>query len=172
MHIAIAVIGLITAAYIFVMRARNAAEMTSELMDIADDVRAAARRFGFRRMGPGHPVDSIEDPNIAAATLATAYMELDGLPTEELRNRLSDALQSALETSKKDAGEMLVLGRWLMTECNGAEPAVPRAARRLAKLTGNDIGPMLEVLGAVSSDPISDKQREALEDIKRAFHIR
>ena len=44
MHIVIAAIGILTAVYFFVMRARNAADMTNELLDVADDVRAAARR--------------------------------------------------------------------------------------------------------------------------------
>ena len=45
MHIVLGILGLLTAVYIFVMRARGAAEMTHELLDIADDVRAAARRL-------------------------------------------------------------------------------------------------------------------------------
>ena len=172
MHIVIAVVGILTAGYLLIMRARGAAEMTHELMDVADDVRAAARRLGFRRVGPVHPVDAIEDANTAAATVATAYMELHGLPTEDLRNRLSSALQTSLEVDASAAREMMVLGRWLMTECQGAAPAVTRASRRLSKLTEGDVGPLMDILKAISDDPLSDTQREALDDIKRAFRIR
>ena len=66
----------------------------------------------------------------------------------------------------------MILGRWLMNECHGAEPAVTRASRQLFKLTGGDIGPLMEILKHASADPLSDQQREALEEIKRAFRIR
>lgn len=172
MHIVIAVIGIITAVYFFVMRARNAAEMTSEILDMADDVRAAARRFGFRRNKAAHPVDAIEDANTAAATVATAYLELHGLPTEETKNGLLMSMQNELEISKNDAEELLILGRWLMNECNGPEPAITRASRQLYRLTGGDIGPLMEILKSASADPLSDRQREALDEIRRAFRIK
>lgn len=172
MHIVIAIIGIATAAYFLIIRARNAAEMTHELLDVADDVRAAARRFGFRRNKDMHPVEAIEDPNTAAATIAMAYVELDGLPTEDIRADLLRAMQSQLEIDKPEAEDLLVLGRWLMNECNGPQPAIDRSARRLFKLTSGDIGPLMEILTAVSTDPISDHQREALDDIRRAFRIR
>lgn len=172
MHIIIAAIGILAGIYFFVMRAKNAAEMTSELLDVADDVRAAARRFGFRRNKAAHPVESIEDANTAAATVAMAYMELQGLPTEETRNALVKSLQSELQIPKSDAEELLILGRWLMNECNGPEPAIPRAARQLYKLTAGNISPLMEILKSVTADPLGDRQREALDDIKRAFRIR
>ncbi len=172
MHIVIAAIGIIAGIYFFIMRAKNAAEMTSELLDVADDVRAAARRFGFRRNKAAHPVDAIEDANTAAATVAMAYLELHGLPTEETRNALIKSLQSELQIPKSEAEELLVLGRWLMNECNGPEPAIPRASRQLYKLTSGDIGPLMEILKTITSDPIGDRQRDALEDIRRAFRIR
>ena len=172
MHIVIAVLGILGAVYFFVMRARGAAEMTSELLDVADDVRAAARRLGFRRNKAMHPVDAIEDPNTAAATVAVAYMELDGMPTEERRQALVLAMQSQLEIDKTEAEEQMVLGRWLMNECQGAQPAITRAARCLYKLTGGDIGPLMEILKPISGDPMGDHQREALEEVRRAFRIR
>ncbi|MDA8586338.1 hypothetical protein N9L47_08725 [Rhodobacteraceae bacterium] len=172
MHIIVAAIGIIAGLYFFVMRAKNAAEMTHELLDVADDVRAAARRFGFRRNKAGHPVDAIEDANTAAATVATAYMELHGLPSEDMRADLIKSLQTELQVEKKDGEELLILGRWLMNECNGPSPAITRAARQLYKLTSGDIGPLMEILKSVSADPLSDQQRDALDEIRRAFRIR
>lgn len=171
MHIVIAALGILTAVYFFVIRARNAAEMTNELLGMADDVRAAARRLGFSRKKAMHPVDAIDEPNTAAATVAIAYLELHGLPTEETRAALARALQSHLEVSLKEAEELMILGRWPMNECQGAQPAIARAAKRLHALTKGEIGPLLEILKAISADPLSDRQREALEDIRRAFRI-
>ena len=171
MHIVLGVIALVTTAYFLVLRARNAAEMSHELLDMADDVRAAARRLGFRRNKAQHPMDAVEDPNTAAAAIAVSYLELDDLPTAEQRGNVLVALQSALEVDKSQAEELMVLGRWLMTQCNGPVPAITRAARNLYRMTGGDPGPMMQILTAASTDPISDKQRDALGEIKRAFRI-
>ena len=172
MHIVLGAIALLTAVYFFVIRARNAAEMTHELLDVADDVRAAARRLGFRRTKSLHPVDGIEDANTAAATVAMAFLELNGLPTEETKNRLLKSLQHRLEVQLKDAEELMILGRWLMNECQGPQPAIARAARRLYRLTGGNPGPLLDVLGDVADDPLTDRQRDALDDIRTAFRLR
>lgn len=172
MHIVIAAAGILTAVYFLVIRARNAAEITHELMDMADDVRAAARRLGFRRNKAMHPVDAVDDPNTAAATVAMAYMELHGLPTEETRDALLRALQTTLDVTLKEAGELMVLGRWLMHECQGPAPAIARASKRLYALSGGDIAPLLTILKPVTSDPLSDRQREALADIRRAFRLK
>ena len=171
MHIVIGVIGLITAVYFFVLRARNAAEMTHELMDMADDVRAVARRLGFRRKHAAHPVDAIEDPNTAAATLAVAYMELHGMPTEATHAALLQSMQTSLEIDRKEAEEQLILGRWLVNECKGPSPAISRASKRLFQLTKGDIGPLLDILGSVTATPASEQQTEAVHEIRRAFHI-
>lgn len=171
MHIVLAVIGIVAAVYFFVMRARNAAEMTNELMDVADDVRAAARRLGFRRNKAQHPMDAVDDPNTAAATIAVAFIELDDLPSAEQQDNLLRSLQSTLRVDKSEAEELMVLGRWLMTQCNGPTPAITRAARKLYKMIGSDVGPLMELLTSASKDGLSDKQSDALDEIKRAFRV-
>lgn len=171
MHIVIGVIGLVTAAYFLVIRARNAAEMTHELMDMADDVRAAARRLGFRRKYAAHPMDAVEDPNTAAAALAVAFMELHGMPTEETRAALVQSMQASLDIDLKEAEEQLILGRWLVNECKGPTPAISRSAKRLYQLTGGEIGPLLDILGSVTANPPSEQQTEAIHEIRRAFRI-
>ena len=171
MPFVVAALATLAAVYFFVMRARNAAEMATELLDVADDVRAAARRFGFRRNHELHPVDSVDDANLAMATIAVAYMELHGLPTEDTKSNLLKALQRELNVDVKDAEELSILGRWLMNECKGASPAITRASKRLYRLDKN-VAPLMEVLKDLSDTPLTDQQRDALHDIKRAFHIR
>ena len=171
MPFVVAALAALAAVYFFVMRARNAAEMTTELLDVADDMRTAARRFGFRRRHESHPVDSVNDPNLALTTVAVAYMELHGLPTEDTKSSLLKALQRELNVDLKEAEELSVLGRWLMNECRGAAPAIARASKRLHRLD-NDVTPLMAALKDLSDTPLSEQQREALHDIKRAFHIR
>lgn len=170
----IALAGAAAAVYFFLIRARNAASMASELADVAADVQAAARRFGFRRRANIHPVEAVDDPKVAAATVAVAYLDLDGYPTEQAKASLIRALDREFGTGAREAEELAVLGRWLMGECQGAQPAIARATRRLFKLSGGQhLGALMGVVQAVTPETgLSERQRDALDDIKRAMRIR
>ena len=87
----IAALGALIAIYFFFVRARNVGHMAGDLVDTAQDVRLAARRFGFRRKTNVHPVETIEDPRLAVGAIATAFVELDDLPTKEQRDALHGA---------------------------------------------------------------------------------
>lgn len=176
MPIIIAILGLLAAVFFFVIRARNAAQMTGEMVNVANDIRLAARRFGFRRKLNQHPVDSIDDPNIATSALASAFLELDDLPTRDQRDGLHRQLREVLGIDAGAAREITVLGRWLVEECGGAGQAVPRLSRKLFKMQGADgLQPVLSIINGTlqqqNGTALSDRQREALEDIKRAFRL-
>ena len=171
----LAILGAIAAGYIWYLRTRTAASVAQDLAGAASDVLNAARRFGFRRRANVHPVESIDDPNLAIAALGSAFLELDDLPTAEQRAALLRALQSHTYQDLSGAEESLILGRWLVGECNGAEPAVTRLARRLAKLDRKGaFEPAMAVLrdvAAAGSGTLSRRQKEALDEIARAFGV-
>lgn len=172
----IALLGIVAAAYVWVIRARHAAHMTNELAGVASDVLAAARRFGFSRKLNLHPVESIDDPKLAIAACGLAFLELDGLPSSEQHDALTRSLQSRLDMSHEKAQEALILGRWLLTESGGAAPGFSRILRRLFKLQGRE---SLEPLMAVTNDVaqngtsgLSQKQKDALDEVKQIFRLR
>lgn len=168
----LALIGIIAGAYFWAQRARNARDMMGDVADMANDVRLAARRFGFSRKLNEHPVESIEDPRLAIAAIATSFIELDDLPTAEQRQLLAVQLRSKLRADAAEAEEMEVLGRWFMSECGGAEPAIARLSRKLYKIGGAaQMEPLMDILKA-SVSSLSDRQREALDDITRAMRVR
>ncbi|MFK7752825.1 MAG: hypothetical protein AB8B51_09760 [Sedimentitalea sp.] len=174
MPILIAILGLATAIVFFVLRARNAAHAASDLADMANDVRLAARRFGFRRRGDLHPAESIEDPKLAIATLAMAYQELDGAPTQDQRDQLSLSLRKHLTLDQGGASEAMVLGRWMVAQCGGPDAAVSRISRKLFRLGGAEqLAPLISVIqGSMGDqDQPSQRQHEALQDIQRAFKV-
>lgn len=173
MPLLIALLGIAGAAYFWAQRARNARDMLGEVGDMANDVRLAARRFGFSRKMDVHPVESIEDPRLAIASIATAFIELDDLPTADQRKLLLVQLRSRLRADEEEAVEMEVLGRWFMNECGGAEPAITRVSRKLYKLGGaQQLDPLLDILkGAVPGD-LSHRQQDAVDDIHRALRPR
>lgn len=177
MPILIAILGIAAAAYFWMNRARNAANMTGELLDVANDVRLAARRFGFTRRTNLHPAEAIEDPNIAIAAMGWAFIELDDLPSAEQQLALKKALHKHQRLGLDDAEEMMVLGRWMVAQCGGADAAISRLARKLVRLQGKGedlFTPLLRVVSDVAkagSDRIGARQNEALDDIRRAFRI-
>lgn len=171
----IVLLGLIGVAYFWINRARNAADATRELTGVAQDVMAAARRFGFRRKLNTHPVDGLEDPDVAMAAAGIAFLELGGLPTSEQQDALIISLQHHLGQSHNKAEEALILGRWLVAECGGAQPGLTRIARRLFKLKGvTGFEPLMAVLkdvAATGRGAVSDRQREALAEIAALYRI-
>ncbi|MEM9871325.1 MAG: hypothetical protein AAF822_08705 [Pseudomonadota bacterium] len=172
MPVILGLVALATAAFFLIVRARRGAEVASDVMDMAGDVAAAARRFGFRRRYNQHPVDSVDEPNLAIAALATAFIALDDLPTADDRKRLDIALRKHLSLDASGAQEIEVLGQWLVSECNGAEPAVPRLAKRLNKLDGGaSFATLMEVIQTAARTPLSRRQAAALQDIKTAFRL-
>lgn len=172
MHIVLGLIGLATAAYFLIIRARNGAEMATELLDVADDVRAAARRWGFRRRQARHPVDEVDDARLALAGVGSAFIALDDLPTADARTRLSASLSRHLDLNAKDAHELVILGQWLVEQSGGPTSALPRLARQQFRLSGSThFEPLMAVLGDTLSGTLSTRQTEALDDLKRAFRI-
>ncbi|MCU0827286.1 MAG: hypothetical protein MUE52_07730 [Tabrizicola sp.] len=172
----IALLGLLAGAYFWISRARAAAEATRELTGVAQDVMAAARRFGFRRRHDLHPVESLEDPDVAIAGAGIAFLELGGLPTQEQQDRLVVSLQSHLGQGRDKAEEALILGRWLVTESGGAIQGLERMTRRLYKLRGaQSFGPLMAVLKDVAAGgregKVSTRQSEALHEIAALYRI-
>lgn len=168
-------LAVIAGAFFWKNRARNTAHLAGELVDMAQDVIAAARRFGFRRQANVHPVESLEDANVATAALGLASLELGGLPRAEQLQALTVSLQSRLGHSHDQAKEALILGRWLISECGGAQPGIDRLARRLWKLSAMAaFEPLMLVVKdvmAAGDGSWSKRQMEALDTVKRVFRI-
>lgn len=176
MPVLIGLLGTIAVAYFWIVRVRNAAEMTHELAGVASDVMAAARRLGFRKRHNTHPVESVDEPNLALSALSLAFLELAGLPTAEQHSALQRSLQSRTGQSLKETEESLILGRWLINESNGPQPAVTRLSRRLAKLDrAGAFEPLMAVLKDVAQaghdGAVSERQKDALSEIARAFKV-
>ena len=175
MPIILSLLAIAAAAFFWINRARNAAQATQDLMGVANDVRAAARRFGFQRQSAIHPVDAIEDPKVAIGALAAAFLELDSFPTSDQKTAMISSLREQLNVSHDDAEELAILGRWIMSECGGAEPAIARLSRKLFKLSGQDyFDPLMNVIKMIAKfgqHGLSAKQKTALEDLKHGLKI-
>jgi hypothetical protein len=175
MPIILALLALIGGAYFWAQRARNAADITRELAGVASDVAAAARRFGFRRRGNIHPVESLEDADVAVAGAGIAFLELGGLPSTEQQDTLIVSLQSRLGMDHDKAKEALILGRWLVTESHGAQPGLTRLVRRYAKMKGiagfEVLMMVLRDITDASNGVMSPQQGDALDEVKYIYKL-
>ncbi|WP_291240728.1 hypothetical protein [Gemmobacter sp.] len=176
MPVILAILAAAAGLIYWMMRARAAGHAAQDLVDMAGDLAAAARRFGFRRQAGRHPVEALEEPDVAVAGLGMAMMELGGLPTQEQQNALLVSLQHHLGYDLQKAQEAQILGRWLMMQCGGPMPGFSRLARRLAKLGGPEVfDPCMAVLrDVIAAQPagISPQQKEALAELALAFKLR
>lgn len=175
MPLAIALLLVAALAAGLVLRRAAPPRPPDRLRDMAEDVSRAAGRLGFRHRADMHPVEALDDPQIAIAATGEAFLALDTLPTEEQRRALLSALETTLETLPDAARDLALLGRWFVTRCGSEESAITRLARKLYKMEGpTHFEPLMSVLRAVSavgSQPLSRRQKAALDDIARAFRV-
>ncbi len=168
----IAIVGTIV---YWMYRARNVSDTALELVDAANDVRLAARRFGFRRKANKHPADIIEDPNIAIAAIGDAFIELDGFPTHEDKQALTISVAKTCGVSARDAADLVVLGRWIVGQCNGPLPAIDRLSRNLYRESKTlHFQKVMDVIKSTTSNAggnLTDQQKAALNDIQRGFKL-
>ena len=160
MHILIGLAAIVGAIVFWVIRARMAADATRELVGAADDVRAAVRRFGFRKSAGRHPADLVEDPRLAAAGMLVAIAKMDGDLTQAQKQKVALECRASFRVDQKEAEEIAAYGRWLADQSSDPEDALRRLAARVLVLAPEearrDLIGMLErvaeVEGGVSSD--------------------
>jgi hypothetical protein len=171
------ILGLVAVAgiaYLWFWRARNAAQAASELMDAANDVRLAARRFGFRRKRDTHPVDGIDDARVAGAGLVMALLMEGGVIRDDRRRAALAQMLSVFDTDHPEAEELATLGQWLVGQCASAPAAFTRLAKKLDQLAGAEVFPDLQrMITAVfiqdgGLDPVAE---DALTELRQRFRI-
>lgn len=170
MHIGLAVLAVLGVVALWMWRARMAAEAGREAVDAADDVRAAVRRFGFRRQAGRHPADLVDDARLAAAGMMAAIARMDGALTQAQTDALRVECRAAFRTPQKDADDIAAYGRWLADQSQDPEDALRRLGARVKKLASKeaqgDLIGMLERVAAVENG-VSKEQRAAIDHLRR-----
>lgn len=139
--------------------------------DVATTIRNAPRRLAFRRQTNAHPVEGIDDHRIAIGVIAQSFVELDDLPTKEQRQTVYVILRSKLRCTEDEADEIVTLGRWLIDQCKGPNPAITRISRRLYKIDGDASWDLLQdILAHLVTGDLSQRQIDSIDDIRLALH--
>ena len=169
MPIVLLILSIVGGAIWFWVR-NNPRDAVHAAQDAVTVIKNAPRKLAFRKQTNAHPVEGIDDPRIAICAIGQAFIELDDLPTIDQRKKMHVNLRTTLRCTEEEAEEMQVLGRWLMTQCQGPSPAITRLARRLYKIDGDASWDKLQdFLGTLVGNTLSTSQIDAIAEIKRAF---
>jgi uncharacterized tellurite resistance protein B-like protein len=157
----------------WMIRSRDTArDVADEAVDIVQTVANAPRRFGFRRRAMRHPVDDIDDGQVALGGLAVAFMQIGGTPTKEDRTRLLRAVQHQVHVDLDRAEELLVLGDWLVTQCDRPDAAFSRLARKLHHLDPEMLKKFVPLIKEVAAENgVTAGQQDELADLARRYRL-
>lgn len=170
MPIALTILAALTAAYVWYLRMSAARDAAETLVEAANDVRLAARRFGFRRKMNVHPADSVDDARIAAIGIVSATAQMDRSWDRDMSDLIVRQAQSIFDVGLAEAEELTILGKWLAEQSATKHEIVRRLSKRLATLAGPEALPDLErMVAAVTSRDggLSENVEEALTTIRR-----
>ncbi len=173
MHILLGVLGVVGGLIFWIWKIKNAASVAREVVDVADDVRAAVRRFGYRRGSGQHPLEAVEDTRLAAAGILVAFAKMDGDCTRDQITAIQDECVRVFEASNTDAEQFTSYGRWLAQQLSNPDEVVRKLSKNLKKTLTQDqrkelLG-MVERVSAVEGGAASDEQKLALKRLSESF---
>lgn len=173
MPVLIAIAGLLVAGLIWYNRLKQAGHVAGELKDAANDVRLAARRFGFKRRSNVHPVDALDDARLAAAGIVAATVQMDGMWDQSMWDAMVQQAQSVFEIDMQEAEGITTFARWIADQNNNPHEAVRRMSRRLKKLGGAEaLAGTVEMITAVcrrGGRNLSQDAKDAIATVERVM---
>lgn len=173
MPVIIAVVGLLVAAFFWYNRIKQAGHAVGEIKDAANDVRLAARRFGFKRRSNVHPIDALDDARLAASGIVAATAQMDSMWDQGMSDAMVQQAQSVFDVAVDEAEEMVVFARWIADQGGNPHETVRRMARRLKQLAGRDAMDdtvlMIRGVSGRGGRGLSRDAEEAIETVERVL---
>lgn len=170
MHIIAGLVALIGIAAFVIYRIQSTSRAASTAVDMADDVRAAFRRFGFANKAQANPLDTVDDPRAAGAGVLVALAAMDGDLSRAQLEKVESECRRLFECSEQDATDLTAIGRWL-TQQRGADEAVRRLSRHLASrldaAEGEAFLDAAEAVSQVEGGTMGDSQQLAVAQLRK-----
>ena len=172
----ILLLALLAALGFWLVRTRDTTEIASDMTEAANDAFSNARVRALGRSLKAHPIDCIEDSELAIGGLASAFLLLSGHPDAEAKIRLRKSLAGHLCITTVRAEELMILGQWYVTQTESPAAAIPRLGARLRRLSGlSYLSPAICVISDVlwtETGRITAEQHDAVASLKQALRIR
>lgn len=131
MHILMIILGLAAAGAFWWYRLKYMSEAASEVVDQVGRVRGHFRRKNLRNKAAISPISAINDPVIAAATVALAIASEDAVPSEALTGRLRDAIEP-IAASPDKLTEAVTYARWASDQVADVPVVIDETSKLLA----------------------------------------
>ncbi|MHA7773137.1 TerB family tellurite resistance protein [Roseibium sp. M-1] len=171
MHILLAALGILAAAAFWIYRIRRVADNTRVVLDAAQEVKAAARRFGFKTRANQHPVDGIDDPRVSGAALLVLVAETDGGISKAEQDAILGQLQSVFSMPLGEAEELFMFAKWLANRNSNPDDMIRRLIKRTVNLGGRDTLPdmirMVRAVGMADTGTMTDDTAQVIEKLKQ-----
>ena len=172
MHILLGILAVVGGVLFWIWRTQNAATAARDVVEVADDIRAAVRRFGFSRKANQHPLDGIDDPRLAAAGILAAFANMDGALSRDEIAGIAKTCRDAFGCSAHDADQIGAYGRWLIQQSpNNMDEVIRRLGRNLVhkldEAEKQDLLTMIERVASIEGGGLSDIQADAMERLAR-----
>jgi len=170
-HLLLAALGIIAAAAFWIYRARQTVDNTKAVLDAAQDVKAAARRFGFRARANQHPSEGVEDPRVSCAALLVLVAETDGGISRAEQDSILEQLSAVFQLPGADAEELYLFAKWLANQSSNPDDMIRRLIKRTVNLGGRDTLPdmirMVSAVGKADTGTVTDDTLQIIEKLKQ-----
>lgn len=171
MHILLAALGILAAGAFWIYRVRRVADNTRVVLDAAQDVKAAARRFGFRTRANQHPAEGVDDPRVSAAALLVLVAETDGGISRAEQDMILEQLQSVFAMPAGEVEELFQFAKWLANQSSNPDDMIRRLIKRTVNLGGRDTLPdlirMVSAMGKADTGTLTDDTQQVIERLKQ-----
>lgn len=171
MHILLAILGILAAASFWMYRIHHAANAANALLNAAQDVQSAARRFGYKLRNKQHPVDGIDDPRVSATAVLVLIAKTEDGVSKTAQAAIEEQLQTVFQMRPSDTQEMYFLAKWLAGQSQNPSDMTRRLIRRTLMLGGRDTLPdlirMVRTVGEADTGTASVDTLHVIESIKQ-----
>jgi uncharacterized tellurite resistance protein B-like protein len=111
MHIIFGLLAVLGGLAFWWWRLKMISEATSEISDVAGRAWGKYKRNKFRKKVEDAPVESVEDPAVAAVVMMYAVAKDVGPITEKVENAIYREVSEVMKIA--DAAEIIVFGKWV-----------------------------------------------------------
>lgn len=169
MHIILAVLGAVAAAFWVFTRFTDAARGGKAAVD---DVRGMVRRGKWSRRVDKRLIENLSDPREAAAILLYQIAAYDGAVTEGQHQAIIADMRAAFEADEETAEALYAFGRMAVGEINDAANSLRKILRPVGEVCSPEekqaLIAMLARAGEVEG-ALSDRQKLLIDDARRAL---
>ncbi|MFQ5563180.1 MAG: TerB family tellurite resistance protein [Parvularculaceae bacterium] len=169
MHIVIAVLGAVAAAFWAFVYFTNAARSGREAVR---DVRGMVRRGAWSRRIDKRLIENLSDPREAAAVLLFQVAAYDGAATERQKAAMISQMQQAFEADEETVDGLYAFARMAVGEINDASNSLRKILRPVCEICTQEekqaLIDMLTLVGQVEG-PLNDPQNRLIDETRRAL---